>query len=106
MQLNRAAAAWPVSVVLPASAVDGGYPPSSHDCMPLETVFALLQSPHSIGLHFLAPQPGAADCTTHRLHEMVLELWPQCAARLRLLIGKLPAVMEDIVSAVGGGSGR
>ena len=69
--------------------------------MPLETVFALLQ--HRIGLHFLR---NPADCTTHRLHEMVLELWPQCAARLRLLTGKLPAVMEDIVSAVGGGSGR
>ena len=63
----------------------GGYPPNSHDCNPLETVFADLQA--EVGEYFIG---HPKEATARRLREKVLEFWPRYAADLASLTRKQP----------------
>jgi hypothetical protein len=98
----RRKARYPVRLMAgSASHHFAGCPPNSHDCNPLETVFAELQA--DVGDCFTQ---NAGDRQACRLREKICEIWPRKAAHLRHLVLKLPAVMRDIIDMIGAGTGR
>ena len=93
---------WPIEMLPVHRDAEGGYPPNSHDCNPLETAFARLQD--MIGTHFLR---HPAEKKVQNLHRKIVEFWPQCADLLAELISRgQPAAMQDIIIAKGGNTGR
>ena len=93
---------WPVTLAAGCAAQDwAGCPPNSHDCNPLETVFAALQT--EVGSYFIC---NPDQWTARRLREKILELWPRHAEALGSLIRNQPNVMLEIVALKGGTTGR
>ena len=84
-----------------ATKTKNGFPPNSHDCNPLETIFARWKE--KIYLRF--KPDGTTERTMDNLHKIMIEEWEHMdQEEIRKIIDLQPIVMKEIIAKGGLGT--